>query len=47
MRDSNYTECHSWNYCDENLQVCIDRSEYVRKIRKKLKNKKYKKHIEQ
>ncbi len=39
MRDFNYTECRSWNCCDENLQVCIDRSEYVRKIRNKLKNK--------
>ena len=39
MRVSNYTEFRSWNCCDENLQVCIDRSEHVRKIRKKLKNK--------
>ncbi|NVM36954.1 MAG: hypothetical protein HWN81_15265 [Candidatus Lokiarchaeota archaeon] len=43
MRDSNYTECHSWNCCDENLQACIDKSKYVRKIRKQLKNKKFEK----
>ena len=45
MRDSNYTEFSSWNCCDENLQACIGRSEHVRKIRKKLKNKKYQKSI--
>ena len=39
----NNDECFSWNCCDENLQACIDRSEYVKSIRKKLKKKKFKK----
>ena len=42
MINSNNTECRSWNCCDENLQACIDRSDYVRIIRKRLKDK-YKK----
>ena len=37
--------CSSWNCCDENLQLCIDRSEYVKRIRNKIKNKKFKKSI--
>ncbi len=40
---SDNDKCFSWNCCDENLQGCIDRSEYVRSIRNKLKKKKYKK----
>lgn len=46
MRDSDkYDRCLSWNCCEENLQTCIDRSEYVKRIRNKLKKKKYKKMI--
>jgi len=42
---SDNDRCFSWNCCDENLQACIDRSEYVKSIRNKLKKKKYKKVI--
>ncbi|MFX1591522.1 MAG: hypothetical protein ACFFCL_02405 [Promethearchaeota archaeon] len=44
MKYSNkYEGCFSWNCCDENLHACIDRSEYVKNIRKKLRKKRYKK----
>jgi hypothetical protein len=38
-----YSEnCDSWNCCDENLHTCIERSEYIRNVRNKLKKKKLK-----
>lgn len=37
----NDEECLSWNCCDENLQLCIERSKFVKEIRSKLKKRKF------
>ncbi|MFX1364085.1 MAG: hypothetical protein ACFFCE_15040 [Promethearchaeota archaeon] len=43
MKAYKNTDCSSWNCCDENLYECIDRSQFVKKIRKQLKEKNFKK----
>lgn len=34
--------CFCWNGCDEILHECIERSKYIKDVRKKLAKKKYK-----
>ncbi len=34
-------ECSSWNCCDKQLKSCIERSDYVTQIRRRLKKRKF------
>jgi len=38
--------CISWNCCDDNLKECIRRSNYVKRTRSFLKEKKFEKNLE-
>ncbi|MHA2269366.1 MAG: hypothetical protein ACXAB8_16320 [Promethearchaeota archaeon] len=40
MNNDSTTDCSSWNCCDEQLKSCIERSKYVSKTRRCLKEKK-------
>lgn len=46
MKEYSNTECLSWNCRDKILQNFIDKSKYVMKIRKQLKNKKLKNYLD-
>ena len=40
MRYKTPNDCSSWNCCDKQLKTCIERSQYVNKTRRRLKEKK-------
>lgn len=40
MKYNSTNDCSSWNCCDKQLKLCIERSEYVSKTRRCLREKK-------